>query len=222
MPKMVPFSRQGDCHSLVTFEAAMADDCGPFPQVDPASRRCSNGRGRLDGRGARDRCEGSIFCAGVALAIAATTASASDGKKSEPEFRLLVLDGTTVRWGVHAEGLPTVLTYAFLTEPTSFAGARNCSKMLPPSAALEPSKIDVELVPPRGAGRVRHVARRHQHHLSRDRQHRRGRHSHRCRGRASRPRLHQRRDARQRRRRNGPHLPIADLPQSANAVENRI
>ncbi len=87
---------------------------------------------------------GITFLASLVLAIAPAATASADEKKAEPEYRLLVLDGTVVRWRGNADGLPTVLTYAFLTEPRSFAGARNCGRMLPPSAALAPSKIDID------------------------------------------------------------------------------
>jgi hypothetical protein len=57
-------------------------------------------------------------------------------------YRLLELDGRdAVRWRIPAQGMPAKITYAFLTAPSSFAGARNCGDMLPPGAALGPSKI---------------------------------------------------------------------------------
>jgi hypothetical protein len=87
---------------------------------------------------------GIIFLASLVLAIASAATASADEKKAEPEYRLLVLDGTAVRWRGNADGRPTVLTFAFLTEPRSFVGARNCSRMLPPSAALAPSKIDID------------------------------------------------------------------------------
>ncbi|MDP1911622.1 MAG: hypothetical protein Q8K85_25250, partial [Hyphomicrobium sp.] len=57
------------------------------------------------------------------------------------------MDGRdAVRWrmpaqGMPAQGMPAKITYAFLTAPASFAGARNCGAMLPPGAALSPSNI---------------------------------------------------------------------------------
>lgn len=59
----------------------------------------------------------------------------------DPEFRLLELGGRKVRWTVPAGGIPARISYAFVTEPMQFPGARNCDAMLPPDAALEPSRI---------------------------------------------------------------------------------
>lgn len=56
-------------------------------------------------------------------------------------FRILELGGRKVRWAVPENGLPTTIRYALLTEPTQFHGARNCDAMLPPDAALKPSRI---------------------------------------------------------------------------------
>lgn len=62
--------------------------------------------------------------------------------KSATEFRLLELEGRIVRWTAPAGGLPATITYAFLTEPREFSGARNCDSMLPPEAALHASRVD--------------------------------------------------------------------------------
>lgn len=61
---------------------------------------------------------------------------------ANPAYRLLVLGGKPVRWNVPASGLPTSVTYAFLTAARQFPGARNCDAMLPPEAALVRSRID--------------------------------------------------------------------------------
>jgi hypothetical protein len=63
---------------------------------------------------------------------------------ADPEFRLLVLGGRTVRWKIPAHGLPPTITYAFLAAPATFPGARNCDAMLPPQAALERSRIGMD------------------------------------------------------------------------------
>lgn len=73
---------------------------------------------------------------GVAGASAQERASFRDG-----EFRLLEIGGQTVRWSQPAGGLPTTITYAYLTAPSEFPGARNCDSMLPAEAALEKSRI---------------------------------------------------------------------------------
>lgn len=80
---------------------------------------------------------------GLLLAIAPAGASvcASDAIPSKPEYRLLELGGRAVRWTLPQAGLPPVIRYAFLTKPAAFPGARNCDVMLPPEAALAPSRI---------------------------------------------------------------------------------
>lgn len=78
----------------------------------------------------------------LAAAGAAVRVDAGEGAKARaPEFRLLELGGRTVRWTVPAGGLPAIITYAFVTQPVQFAGARNCDAMLPPEAALTQSGI---------------------------------------------------------------------------------
>lgn len=69
-------------------------------------------------------------------------ASANDQRPTDPEYRLLVLDGTLVRWALPTGHHLTVVKYAFLTQPAEFKGARNCGKMLPAAAALDPSHVD--------------------------------------------------------------------------------
>lgn len=78
------------------------------------------------------------------LTSAPATAPAGDvaNKHTQREFRLLELGGRKVRWALPADGLPPTISYAFLTEPKQFPGARNCDSMLPPSAALKRSGIE--------------------------------------------------------------------------------
>lgn len=78
----------------------------------------------------------------AALPAAVGVHAGERAKGAEPQFRLLVLGGQPVRWTVPARGLPTTITYAFLTAPRQFSGARNCDAMLPPEAALRRSRID--------------------------------------------------------------------------------
>ncbi len=80
---------------------------------------------------------------GLAVGLGALSAEARD-RASGQEFRLLELEGRTVRWTAPAEGLPATITYAFLTGPKDFPGARNCDSMLPPEAALDASRISSE------------------------------------------------------------------------------
>ncbi len=98
-------------------------------------------------RGSRRPLRGFVLttCLGLAVASAALSARAGETPKAaDPEFRLLVLGGHTVRWNVPAAGLPATITYAFLTEPASFPGARNCDAMLAPDAALKRSHVSLE------------------------------------------------------------------------------
>ena len=80
-----------------------------------------------------------LLLASPTLAVRADDAS----QREDPTFRLLELGGHTVRWTVPQGGLPTKISYAFLTAPMQFPGARNCDAMLPPDAALKPSKLDL-------------------------------------------------------------------------------
>lgn len=82
-------------------------------------------------------------CLMLALLPAAASSHAGEAKgaRTEIEFRLLELGGRKVRWTLPAGGLPATISYAFLTEPAQFPGARNCDAMLPPEAALTRSRI---------------------------------------------------------------------------------
>ncbi|WP_139247812.1 matrixin family metalloprotease [Hyphomicrobium sp. CS1GBMeth3] len=84
-------------------------------------------------------------CVGLLVLISAPVDAPADeatSKQIAREFRLLELGGRKVRWSVPRGGLPATISYAFLTEPKQFPGARNCDAMLPPVAALQPSGID--------------------------------------------------------------------------------
>lgn len=65
-------------------------------------------------------------------------------RPAEGSFRLLELGGRKVRWTLPANGLPTTVTYAFVTQPMQFAGARNCDAMTTPEAALSRSHLRFE------------------------------------------------------------------------------
>ncbi len=89
---------------------------------------------------------GLILAGGAALAIVSASAGArADDKPAaeQPAYRLLELGGRKVRWALPASGLPTTITYAFLTEAAQFPGSRNCDAMLPPEAALRTSHISL-------------------------------------------------------------------------------
>lgn len=86
---------------------------------------------------------GVVIAASLALPLAmCATGHAADTPRPDPEFRLLVLDGSPVRWALPQGRERTIVTYAFLKEPTEFKGARNCSRMRPPAAALERSNVN--------------------------------------------------------------------------------
>lgn len=88
----------------------------------------------------------SILAGCIALASMLAAAGVHAGESARrvaPEFRLLELGGGKVRWTMPAAGLPVRVTYAFLTRPVQFPGARNCDAMLPPDAALRPSQISL-------------------------------------------------------------------------------
>lgn len=88
---------------------------------------------------------GLLLSISLALAMAPAFGGAEGGETAaghaSSEFRLLELGGRNVRWKLPENGLPATITYAFLTEPAEFPGARNCDAMLPPKAALGPSRI---------------------------------------------------------------------------------
>lgn len=89
---------------------------------------------------------GLILAGGAALAVISVGAPMRADDKTaieQPEFRLLELGGRKVRWALPAGGLPATISYAFLTEPAQFPGARNCDAMLPPEAALGGSHISL-------------------------------------------------------------------------------
>ncbi|ELR03603.1 hypothetical protein GMDG_08918, partial [Pseudogymnoascus destructans 20631-21] len=88
----------------------------------------------------REVLSAAIFALTIASAPAGVQAD-DQTTKARPEFRLLELGGKKVRWAVPARGLPSVITYAFLTSPQNFPGSRNCDAMLPPEAALRDSHI---------------------------------------------------------------------------------
>lgn len=85
----------------------------------------------------------AIFvAASLALPCAVCALAAENSPRpAEPAYRLLVLDGSLVRWAL-PEGQPvTTVTYAFLAQPAKFENTRNCSRMLPPDAALSGSNV---------------------------------------------------------------------------------
>lgn len=64
-----------------------------------------------------------------------SAASAEDASlRRNPGYRLLKLDGNTVKWGVASHGERATVTYAFLEGDAAFEDARNCQAM----GAVEP------------------------------------------------------------------------------------
>jgi hypothetical protein len=101
---------------------------------------------------------GPIFAASLLLVIAFPPAGASQaqdrsaGTVERPQrhdsqgtpFRLLQLGGRTVRWTMPGKGLPATVTYAFVSGPMQFPGARNCDAMTAPAAALQKSGVRLD------------------------------------------------------------------------------
>lgn len=85
-------------------------------------------------------------CAALMLVASASGDSHANDKtpNADPMFRLLELGGRKVRWTVPPSGIPAKISYAFVTAPVQFDGARNCDAMLPPAAAIAPSGISFE------------------------------------------------------------------------------
>jgi hypothetical protein len=80
----------------------------------------------------------NAFLPALALLVAVLGPSVEAG----PAHRgLLKLGGAYVKWGPAAYATPAEITYAELTEPRSFPGARNCPEMRPMDALLQRSGI---------------------------------------------------------------------------------
>lgn len=62
------------------------------------------------------------------------------------DFRLLRLGGHFVKWGNPELGSRATVTYALLTEPRRFAGARNCASLVPMDGLLAASGIAPSLL----------------------------------------------------------------------------
>ena len=80
---------------------------------------------------------------GVAVSLAAIfVAFVAHGAD---DYRLLKLEGNLVKWGSPMLGAPATVTYAYVSEPTSFPGARNCQAMVPMDELLAASGISLAL-----------------------------------------------------------------------------
>lgn len=72
---------------------------------------------------------GAALCTVLAVLFAAISSAAAPA--SPPDYRLLKLDGSLVKWGERRLGAGAVVSYAFATTPTRFDQARNCGDLLP-------------------------------------------------------------------------------------------
>lgn len=66
---------------------------------------------------------------------------ASGAGAGAAEYRLLVLDGQTVKWGDRSFGSGASLTYSFVRRPVAFADAINCRAMEPLAPMLARSDV---------------------------------------------------------------------------------
>lgn len=80
-----------------------------------------------------------ISLVGFAL-IFASLATAGEPKKFLG-FRLLDLESQTVKWRSARFGEGAALTYAYANGPVNTKGARNCARMVAPSAAYQASHV---------------------------------------------------------------------------------
>jgi hypothetical protein len=78
--------------------------------------------------------------AGMALAALAV-AQGAGGALAGDTYQFLRLDKSLVKWGAPEQGTGARVSYAFVTETTKFAGARNCQEMQQPGALLASAKI---------------------------------------------------------------------------------
>jgi len=69
--------------------------------------------------------------AAVCAALGSCVPLTSTAGAHDDEFRLLKLSGARVKWGEPELGSGARVTYAFVTEAVRFAGARNCSTLVP-------------------------------------------------------------------------------------------
>ena len=84
----------------------------------------------------------SVFC--LAFCITPSNAQETAGFKTadiSETFKVLRLDGNSVRWSKPANGGEVVLSYRVLAQPQAFANARNCRKMTAPDALLTTSGV---------------------------------------------------------------------------------
>jgi hypothetical protein len=77
---------------------------------------------------------GLLLAGGIVVSGGAAAGTLSD-------YRLLVLDGTTVKWGAPALGEGATVTYAVVAGDRTFPGARNCAGIAPVDALLRASAV---------------------------------------------------------------------------------
>lgn len=61
-------------------------------------------------------------------------------------YRLLKLEGVTVKWGEPVQGANAVITYDFIGDNASFDDARNCRKMGPVTSIATHSEIEYSVI----------------------------------------------------------------------------
>ncbi len=71
------------------------------------------------------------MAAAVCVALGSCVPLTSTANANDDDFRLLELSGARVKWGEPELGRGARVTYAFVTEPLRFAGARNCGSVVP-------------------------------------------------------------------------------------------
>src|SRR4051812_4275595 len=80
------------------------------------------------------RIAATLWCALLLLALPA----------SADNFRLLVLDGSFVKWGEPVLGAGAEVTYAFASEDVATPNARNCKRMAPFAGIASASRLPLD------------------------------------------------------------------------------
>lgn len=78
---------------------------------------------------------GRLLAAGLFVALGAGPAASGD------TYRLLMLEGSLVKWGAPATGTPAQVSYALVDHAQPFPNARNCTAMQPLAQTLERNRI---------------------------------------------------------------------------------
>lgn len=76
---------------------------------------------------------GSLCALALAFSAALSSTAAAE---ILPPFRLIKLDGGTLKWGRPVMGTGATVSYAFVEQPVFFKDARNCRTMVPMKALL--------------------------------------------------------------------------------------